>query len=59
MGSTRVNVESARRRQSSSAVPASCKDANEDQIFHGKEVWLCMNKQGETCFVEHLSTNTH
>ncbi len=32
-----------------------CKDANEDGIFHGKEVWLCMNKQGETCFIDHLA----
>jgi hypothetical protein len=36
-------------------VCSACKDANEDGLFHGKEVWLCMNKQGETCFIEHLS----
>jgi hypothetical protein len=39
-------------------VCSACKDANEDGFFHGKEVWLCMNKRGETCFIEHLS-NTH
>jgi hypothetical protein len=36
-------------------VCSACKDANEDGILHGKEVWLCMNKQGETCFIDHLS----
>jgi hypothetical protein len=36
-------------------VCSACKDANEDGIVHGKEVWLCMNKQGETCFIEHLA----
>ena len=36
-------------------VCSACKDANEDRILHGKEVWLCMNKQGETCFIDHLS----
>jgi hypothetical protein len=36
-------------------VCSACKDENENGILHGKEVWLCMNKQGETCFIDHLS----
>jgi hypothetical protein len=35
---------------------SACKDADADGIKHGKEVWwLCMNKQGETCFIGHLA----
>jgi hypothetical protein len=36
-------------------VCSACKDENESGILYGKEVWLCMNKQGETCFIDHLS----
>jgi hypothetical protein len=36
-------------------VCSACKDADADGIKHGKEVWLCMNKQGETCFIDHLA----
>jgi hypothetical protein len=36
-------------------VCSACKDESEDGIRHGKEVWLCLNKQGETCFIDHLS----
>jgi hypothetical protein len=35
-----------------------CKEENEDNAQHGKETWICMNKQGQTCFSDHV-TNEH
>jgi hypothetical protein len=37
-------------------VCSACSGENDDSALHGKEMWLCMNKNGETCFIQHLST---
>jgi hypothetical protein len=34
---------------------SACKAGNGDGLNHGKDHWLCMNKQGQTCFIQHLS----
>jgi hypothetical protein len=54
--SIRVNVESARRRQPSFC--SNCKEENEGNGQHIKEAWICMNKQGQTCFSD-IVTNQH
>jgi hypothetical protein len=32
-----------------------CKEENEDNAQHGKETWMGMNKQGQTCFSDHVT----